>query len=388
MKYILTLFLFLSSNQTVFCQKRVDSSLLFLKELNKRIISKHKLQDYVYYDFSVSEIDSLGRKKSKVFGNVSISKKSKDLKYIITNKTDKKCILYSNSNLLIVDNKKKTYTQLDSANKNIQKLRYENAIGLLEDFRLNTGISFVYFDSTFYAGISREGNSYLYVIKHIYNPKVINMVETNFLDTSTLFPIKKIFEYKIDGISNTSKEIWEISNVSFVRPKVDLFNEFLYTKSNRKIDEGTDLKKADTLALNSKAPIIKGIDVANNLPIETIAFKNKIVILDFWFVECPPCGKVNDVLKRIQTKYESKGVQIIGVNKNDDIQKIRIHLAKKKTTYLNIKVSEKLLQSYKVNIYPTLIFIDKFGIIKYVAKGFEPDLEAKLDDFISKEIDR
>ncbi len=46
-------------------------------------------------------------------------------------------------------------------------------------------------------------------------------------------------------------------------------------------------------------------------------FRGKYVLLDFWASWCLPCRKGNPHLKKLYTRYKSKGFEIIGVSDDD-----------------------------------------------------------------------
>ncbi len=44
------------------------------------------------------------------------------------------------------------------------------------------------------------------------------------------------------------------------------------------------------------------------------ALRNKVVILNFWKIDCPPCSQEKPILERIYRKYAAKGLAIVAVN--------------------------------------------------------------------------
>jgi thiol-disulfide isomerase/thioredoxin len=70
---------------------------------------------------------------------------------------------------------------------------------------------------------------------------------------------------------------------------------------------------------------------ANNMILQDIggetvnlaALRGKVVILNFWKIDCPPCLSEKPVLDRIFRKYGRQGLEIISVNLFDDFKRVR-----------------------------------------------------------------
>lgn len=53
------------------------------------------------------------------------------------------------------------------------------------------------------------------------------------------------------------------------------------------------------------------------------ALRGKVVILNFWKIDCPPCLSEKPVLDRISKRYGHRGLEIIAVNLFDDFNRVR-----------------------------------------------------------------
>ena len=110
--------------------------------------------------------------------------------------------------------------------------------------------------------------------------------------------------------------------------------------------------------------------------------KGKVIVLNFWFVECKPCVMEIPELNKLVEKYKGKDVVFIGLATNN---KTRIENFIKNTpfNYQIISDSKAVAEMYKVSSYPTHIVIDKNSIIKYFSVGLSPttisDLDEKID---------
>jgi thiol-disulfide isomerase/thioredoxin len=97
----------------------------------------------------------------------------------------------------------------------------------------------------------------------------------------------------------------------------------------------------------------------------------KVVLVDFWASWCGPCKASFPALNRLQEKYASKGLVIIGVGVDDDAAKY-----KEFTTEMKAKFSVVHDSSHKAAAFfnppsmPASYLTDRKGVIRHVHNGF------------------
>jgi peroxiredoxin len=110
--------------------------------------------------------------------------------------------------------------------------------------------------------------------------------------------------------------------------------------------------------------------------------KGKIIVANFWFVECKPCVMEMPELNTLVDKYKNKDVVFLGFAVNDK-SKIKSFLKTKNFKYNVIADSKKIADLYQINAFPTHIIIDKNSIITYYTSGLGPttiqDLETTIE---------
>ena len=112
-------------------------------------------------------------------------------------------------------------------------------------------------------------------------------------------------------------------------------------------------------------------------------YQGKVIILDFWAPECPPCRMEIPDFVELQKEWGDKGIQVIGITCSRMRLKAITSFARKyKINYPVLLCNEQTLRKYgPIRGIPTTFVIDREGKIykKYIgyrAKGvFENDIK-------------
>lgn len=115
------------------------------------------------------------------------------------------------------------------------------------------------------------------------------------------------------------------------------------------------------------------------------SLKGQVVYLDFWASWCGPCRQSFPWMNNLQSKYASKGFQVIAVNvdaKQEDAKKFLAQVQGNfKILYDSNGLTPKL---YGVKGMPTSYLIDKNGRVVFEHQGFN---QSKTN-LIEKEIEK
>ena len=150
----------------------------------------------------------------------------------------------------------------------------------------------------------------------------------------------------------------------------------------------SDLAKEDADEYMAQLMILQGIQAPNFAILDTSGktvrlqeFKNKLVILDFWFTSCAPCINEIPAFKNLQSVYKnSNNVVFISICM-DNIEK-KSHwkslITKHKIPGIHLFMPtnkegnrENNFYINKINIFPTQLLISKNGLVL----GGLPDIE-------------
>lgn len=113
--------------------------------------------------------------------------------------------------------------------------------------------------------------------------------------------------------------------------------------------------------------------------------KGKVVYLDFWASWCTPCRKSFPWMNKIHSKYESQGLEIIGVSLDTKRQHTDTFLKKTPALFtIALDPEGKVADDYKVQVMPTSYLIGRNGELLWEHKGFRTKQEDKLEQAIAE----
>lgn len=113
--------------------------------------------------------------------------------------------------------------------------------------------------------------------------------------------------------------------------------------------------------------------------------KGKVVLIDFWFINCPPCLEEMEGLNKLYDEY-SKDVYLMGIT-YDDTASLKAFLPKHPIK-MNIIPNDTTItkQIFGINAFPSKILVDQNGkIVKAIAAGREyiyAELKPVLDQLL------
>jgi len=145
-------------------------------------------------------------------------------------------------------------------------------------------------------------------------------------------------------------------------------------------------REAPSELIGKDASIFTAFDINGN-EYSLNNLKGKIIVMNFWYVECKPCVREMPELNILVEKYKNKDVVFLGFATNDK-SKIDSFLKKNIFSYNIIPNSKKIAAEYKVLAYPTHLIIDKNSKIVFSTIGFGSrtitDIEKTIESLIKE----
>ena len=130
------------------------------------------------------------------------------------------------------------------------------------------------------------------------------------------------------------------------------------------------------------AQLPKAADGSLPTSISISALKGKPVILDFWATWCGPCNAEAPILDQVAKKYADRGLVVIGVSQDDSPELPREWVKSRRVSYPLAFDSDRVSHFFDVESLPTLVVLDRNGIVRAVRIGMTPSSE--IQDLVEK----
>jgi len=129
----------------------------------------------------------------------------------------------------------------------------------------------------------------------------------------------------------------------------------------------TSVYRQEGLGIDSRAPAFR-IETLNGKIIDLTAYKNRVVLIDFWASWCKPWQENLGSLQNTYKQYHKNGFEIIGLNLDYDIKSIPQYI---KTHHISwpqigngLGWDMPLVEIYGVRQLPQNYLVDRNGIIR------------------------
>lgn len=129
------------------------------------------------------------------------------------------------------------------------------------------------------------------------------------------------------------------------------------------------------------APSFSVVDLKGN-KYDSDQLKGSVVVLNFWFIACPPCIREIPDLNDLVQKYKDDDVVFIALAR-DSKSKLTKFLAKNNFDYNIVARSKWMSRKFNTHGWPTNIIIDSNGEIVFYKAAYDKERGAQMDEIIS-----
>lgn len=121
--------------------------------------------------------------------------------------------------------------------------------------------------------------------------------------------------------------------------------------------------------------------------VNNASLQGKIVMFDFWFINCGPCWAKFPKLQELHEKYENKsGVEIFAVNrpmKGDKPGALFSTIEEKQYTFAVLRGTQEDMDALGVHRYPTVMLLNRKGEIIFI--GELDQAEKRIESLLQNE---
>lgn len=151
---------------------------------------------------------------------------------------------------------------------------------------------------------------------------------------------------------------------------------------------GGSVRTMGNVKIGDPAPGFSALDLSNQTVSLSDYRNKKVVLLDFWATWCGPCRMEMVDLQALQDKFKDRNFEILSVNQGEDASQIRPFMSRKKYGFhVLLDSNQQVADKYGVKGIPTLVLVDKEGVIQWLQVGYGEDdseLEHKIESLTTK----
>lgn len=127
-------------------------------------------------------------------------------------------------------------------------------------------------------------------------------------------------------------------------------------------------------------------------PVRLADLRGQVAMLEFWATWCKPCQEMFPKLRNLYAQESKNGLEILAITRhymayggtlearNEELDLIRKTVADHEVTFrVAVAADERLQATYGANGLPTVVLVDRKGIVQYAGPGGEdPPFEKSL----------
>ena len=119
-------------------------------------------------------------------------------------------------------------------------------------------------------------------------------------------------------------------------------------------------------------------------PVTLTDLRGRVVLLEFWATWCKPCKEMFPKLKQLHEQESSRGLEIIAITRHylayrgteesmaEELQFMRAMVTDHGVSFaVGVAEDERLQAIYGANGLPTVVLIDRQGVVRYAGPGGE-----------------
>ncbi len=106
-------------------------------------------------------------------------------------------------------------------------------------------------------------------------------------------------------------------------------------------------------------------------------------VIVFWTAWCPACKEEAPRINKLAERYEPRGVRVLGINIQDSLARVEGGIKDFGIRYEVARDADaSVARRYSVTGTPTIVFLDRKGVVRYFGNELPQDYPDRLDSLI------
>jgi thiol-disulfide isomerase/thioredoxin len=140
---------------------------------------------------------------------------------------------------------------------------------------------------------------------------------------------------------------------------------------------GDQILKMDLVG--APAPPWSNVTPLAGAPAAMEKLRGRVVILDFWATWCAPCRLLAPRLSALRDRFGAQGLSVVGLT-TEEAEKAAVYAERIQMRYgVVIDKDGETSRAYGVTALPTMLIIDKKGVIRDAFIGYDPSSDARVE---------
>lgn len=134
--------------------------------------------------------------------------------------------------------------------------------------------------------------------------------------------------------------------------------------------------------VGAPAPAFVNAKPLTGAPASLASLKGRVVVVDFWASWCGPCRMLAPKLSTLKNRFGAQGLSVVGIT-SDDAERAAVFAERHGMTYPSLSdPNADTNRAYGIIGLPTVVVIDKKGVVRDVFVGYDPSVEAKMEQIV------
>jgi thiol-disulfide isomerase/thioredoxin len=138
------------------------------------------------------------------------------------------------------------------------------------------------------------------------------------------------------------------------------------------------------------------VQSSSRQPVTVASLKGHIAIVEFWRATCPHCKDAAPFMEGLYKKYGKQGLKVVGIQSpsdnpdphfaENDWGQVRATASQWGITYpVGFDPHSVLFKTqYHGTLYPTVLVLDKNGVVQYAETGYDDAKAKKLEQVVQQ----